>query len=72
EPEYALILLGFGVQVLSMNAFSILRVKRLIRSVSHAEAKKICKTIIGIATAKEVEHYITSKLPGLYKEEFWS
>ncbi|MBI5827820.1 MAG: phosphoenolpyruvate--protein phosphotransferase [Deltaproteobacteria bacterium] len=72
EPEYALILLGFGVQVLSMNAFSILRVKRLIRSVSYAEAKKICKTIIGIATAKEVEHYITSKLPGLYKEEFWS
>jgi len=72
EPEYALILLGFGLNNLSMNAFSILRVKRLIRSVSFAEAKKICKTILGFATAKEVESYIGSRMPELYKEEFWS
>ena len=72
EPEYALILLGFGVDQLSMNAYSILRVKRLIRSISHAEARKICKSILGFATAKEVEGFINSKLPGLYKEEFWS
>lgn len=72
EPEYALILLGFGVDQLSMNAYSVLRVKRLIRSISHAEAKKICKNILGFATAKDVENYISAKLPGLYKEEFWS
>lgn len=72
EPEYALILLGFGLNNLSMNAFSILRVKRLIRSVSFAEAKKICKTILGFSTAKEVESYIGSRMPELYKEEFWS
>jgi len=72
EPEYALILLGFGIKSLSMNAFSILRVKRLMRSVSYAEAKKICKTIVGFATAQEVEKYITQKLPDLYREEFWS
>lgn len=72
EPEYALILLGFGLNNFSMNAFSILRVKRLIRSVSFAEAKRICKTILGFATAKEVETFIGSKMPELYKEEFWS
>lgn len=72
EPEYALILLGFGIRSLSMNAFSILRVKRLMRSVSYAEARKICKTIVGFATASEVEKYITQKLPDLYREEFWS
>ncbi|MBI5587275.1 MAG: phosphoenolpyruvate--protein phosphotransferase [Deltaproteobacteria bacterium] len=71
EPEYALILVGFGIEQLSMNAFSILRVKRLIRSINYAEAKKICKTIVGLPTAKEVEHYINAKLPGLYREEFW-
>ena len=64
--------LGFGVDQLSMNAYSVLRVKRLIRSISHAEARKICKNILGFATAKEVENYINMKLPGLYKEEFWS
>ncbi|MCL4872875.1 phosphoenolpyruvate--protein phosphotransferase [bacterium] len=72
EPEYALILLGFGVDHLSMNAYSILRVKRLIRSISHAEARKICRNILGFATAKEVEDQINAKLPGLYREEFWS
>lgn len=72
EPEYALILLGFGVDQLSMNAYSVLRVKRLIRSISHAEAKRICKSILAFATAKEVENYINTKLPALYKEEFWS
>ena len=72
QPEYALILLCFGIDQLSMNAYSILRVKRLIRSISHAEAKRICKNILGFATAQEVENYINTKLPGLYKEEFWS
>ncbi len=71
EPEYALILVGLGIEQLSMNAFSILRVKRLIRSINYTEAKKICRNIVGLSTAKEVENYINLKLPGLYKEEFW-
>lgn len=72
EPEYALMLLGLGVDQLSMNAFSILRVKRIIRSVSYAEARKACKAISGLATAKDVENYISTKTPQLYKEEFWN
>lgn len=72
EPEYALILLGFGLDQLSMNAFSILRVKRLIRSLSYAEASKICEKIVNFATAREVQDYINSKLPALYREEFWN
>ncbi len=72
EPEYALILVGFGVGQLSMNAASVLKVKRLIRSVSFSEAKKICKGILGFATSAEVENFINSKMPGLYREEFFS
>ncbi len=72
EPEYALILIGFGIEQLSMNAFSLLKVKRLIRSVSFPQAKKMCKDILEFATAKDVEHYMNTKLPELYKEEFWS
>ncbi|GMR04939.1 MAG: phosphoenolpyruvate--protein phosphotransferase [Thermodesulfobacteriota bacterium] len=72
EPEYAFILLGFGIDKLSMNAFSILKVKRLLRSVSYADAKKICGEIIKFATAKEVELHIRAKLSDLYTEEFFS
>lgn len=72
EPEYAFILLGFGVGTLSMNAFSILKVKRLLRSVSFEEASKICKEILDFDTATAVENFISKKLPELYKGEFWS
>lgn len=72
QPEYALILLGFGIDHLSMNAFSILKVKRFIRSISYSETRKICKHVLGFATAKEVENYVLGRLPELYKEEFWS
>ena len=70
EPAYAFILVGFGVDQLSMNASSILRVKRLIRSIGLAEARKICKTIMSLATASDVEGYISAKMPELYKDEF--
>jgi phosphotransferase system enzyme I (PtsI) len=70
EPEYALILVGFGVDQLSMNAYSMLRVKRLIRSISYAEAEEICSAILSFSTSKEVESHIGSKLPSLYKEDW--
>ncbi len=70
EPEYALILLGFGIQTLSMNAISILKVKRLMRSVSYEWAKEICDEIIRFPTALEVEKYINARLPEFYKDEF--
>jgi phosphotransferase system enzyme I (PtsI) len=72
DPEYALILLGFGVGTLSMNAFSILKVKRLLRSVSYAEAKGICDEILKFDTATEVESYVSRMLPELYTDEFRS
>lgn len=72
EPEYAYILTGFGVGTLSMNAFSILKVKRLLRSVNYEDARRICEEILGFDTAAAVEGYITRKLPELYKGEFWS
>jgi len=70
EPEYALILLGFGIQTLSMNAISILKVKRLMRSVSYSGAKEICEEIIKFPTAIEVERYVSARLPDFYKDEF--
>ncbi len=72
EPEYALILVGFGVGTLSMNAFSILKVKRLLRSISYEQAHKICEEILGFDTATEVESHVSAKLAELYTDEFWS
>jgi len=70
EPEYALILLGFGIQTLSMNAISILKVKRLMRSINYAWAREICDEIIKFPTAIEVEKYVSARLPEFYQDEF--
>lgn len=70
EPEYALILLGFGIQTLSMNAISILKVKRLLRSINYSWAREICEEIIKFPTAVEVEKYVSARLPEFYKDEF--
>ena len=71
EPEHALIFLGMGIDELSMNAFSLLRVKRLIRSVSYAEAREISERVLDFSTASEVESFVVSRLSEYYKEEFW-
>ncbi len=70
EPEYALMLLGFGIQTLSMNAISILKVKRLMRSINYSWAKEICDEIIRFPTALEVEKYVSARLPEFYRDEF--
>ncbi|MEE9613372.1 MAG: phosphoenolpyruvate--protein phosphotransferase [Thermodesulfobacteriota bacterium] len=70
EPEHALIFLGMGIDQLSMNAFSLLRVKRLIRSVSFSEAREISMKVLEFSTAKEVENYVSARLSEFYREEF--
>lgn len=71
EPEHALIFVGMGFENLSMNAFSLLRVKKLIRSISFSEASDIARTALTFSTAREVEHYVSSRLSDFYKEEYW-
>ncbi|MCK4846304.1 MAG: phosphoenolpyruvate--protein phosphotransferase [Deltaproteobacteria bacterium] len=72
EPEHALIFLGLGIDSLSMSARSLLKVKKLIRSVKYHDAVNISKAVLGFSTAREVEGYIETKLVDLYKEEPWS
>ncbi len=70
EPEYALILLGYGIQTLSMNAMSLLKVKRLMRSINYSWARDICNEIAGFSTSIEVEKYVSARLPEFYRDEF--
>jgi phosphotransferase system enzyme I (PtsI) len=71
EPEHALIFLGMGLDQLSMNSFSLLRVKRLVRSVGFSEAREISEKVLGFSTAREVENFVASRLLRFYQDEFW-
>jgi len=58
EAEYLPILLGLGFDELSMNAVSILRVKKILRRCSKSEAEKLVKRALNFSTAQEVDHFL--------------
>jgi len=62
EPLYLPILVGLGLDELSMNALSILRVKKILRSISYKECKEIADTVLTFSTADEIDGYVRSEM----------
>ncbi|MBI1975939.1 MAG: phosphoenolpyruvate--protein phosphotransferase [Candidatus Omnitrophica bacterium] len=65
EPRFALLLLGMGLDEFSMSAGSIPKVKHLIRSVRFSDAQEIAERVLTLATSREVEEYVLSKVKEL-------
>lgn len=55
EPFYIPILLGLGIDELSMNIMALPRVKRILRSLQYKESKSITDDVFKLSTAQEVE-----------------
>ncbi len=70
EAEYLPILLGLGFDELSMNAISILRVKKILRRCSKSEAEKLVARALTFATAQEVESFLKSEFADRFSESF--
>jgi phosphoenolpyruvate-protein phosphotransferase (PTS system enzyme I) len=70
EPEYLPILLGLGFDELSMNAVSILRVKKILRRCSKVEAEKLVVRALSYPTAQEVESFLMAEIAANYSESF--
>ena len=70
EPEYLPVLLGLGFDELSMNAISLLRVKKILRRCSKTEAEKIVARALAFPTAQEVELFVKSEIAAHYSESF--
>ena len=69
EPLYAFVLLGLGMDELSMNATSIPRVKRLLRKSVAYEAKEFVGGLLLHATADEIGKILHKKLEDIFPEE---
>ena len=70
EPDYLPILLGLGFDELSMNAVSILRVKKILRRCSLLETKKLVERALTFATAREVEIFLKSEIAAHFADSF--
>jgi phosphotransferase system enzyme I (PtsI) len=68
DPLCAFILVGMGLDELSMNAQSIPMIKKIIRSISMKEAQADLEHIMGLETAKEVRKFILKRMRPLISE----
>jgi phosphoenolpyruvate-protein phosphotransferase (PTS system enzyme I) len=71
EPLYAYVLLGLGLDELSMNTTSIPRVKRIIRKSVAYESREFTAGLLAHATAQEITKSLRTKLEELFPEELF-
>ena len=70
EPQFIPILLGLGLDELSMNALAIPMVKKLIRSVTLKECRLLAQRILQFGTAQEIDECVREALSQWFPEEF--
>ncbi len=55
EPNLALLLLGMGLDELSMPSYSMLQIRKLIRSVSFQDARRLAEEALALSTGQEID-----------------
>jgi phosphotransferase system enzyme I (PtsI) len=65
-PFYTPILLGLGIDELSMNALSLLKIKKVIRSINYQEVSKMADEILHLSTATDIEAYLRKEFAERY------
>ncbi len=58
DPYSALVFIGMGVDELSMSPGMLLEMKRLVRSVSYAEARQCARAVLRLTTADEINRWL--------------
>jgi phosphotransferase system enzyme I (PtsI) len=73
EPLYTLVLLGLGLDELSMNGPSIPLVKKVVRAASAADGRALLSRLLTLTAGDEIEREVRSEMarrfPGLLESE---
>ncbi|MBP6343490.1 MAG: phosphoenolpyruvate--protein phosphotransferase [Candidatus Omnitrophica bacterium] len=70
EPSQAILLIGMGIDALSMSSASILPIKKLIRSIRWSDAQKLVNDVLDLPTATEIEECVIAKTKELAPQFF--
>lgn len=69
DPLAALVLLGLGLDEFSMSAAGIPRIKKILRSVTVAEAEDVAGRVLGMTSSGEIEAYLKHYFQGRMNEQ---
>ncbi len=70
EPLYLPILLGLGIDELSMNPLCILKIKKVMRSLGYRQCRDFVKTIDHLKTADEIEAFMRLEMKKRFPAAF--
>ncbi|MBI1977314.1 MAG: phosphoenolpyruvate--protein phosphotransferase [Candidatus Omnitrophica bacterium] len=70
DPAMALLLVGLGIDQLSMSSFALPKVKKAIRSVTFREAREIAMRALEFTTGEEIKKFSEAKLKSVSPELF--
>jgi len=70
EPAYTAILLGLGLDELSITSIAIPRVKKIIRNSTMRESRELLKKVMTFSTTAEIEKFVRSYMIQRFPEDF--
>ncbi len=68
DPLFSVLLVGLGLDELSISAYMIPEVKRIIRGITYDEAKTLARRALGLSTAAEIRHLVSSVMHERFPE----
>jgi len=68
DPIYAVVLIGLGLEVFSMNPSSIPIIKNLVRSVRYRDCRRIAEIALQKRTAQEIEEFVIESVATRFPE----
>ena len=68
DPIYAIVLIGLGLEIFSMNPSSIPVIKNVVRSVRYKDCRRIAETALEKRTAQEIEEFIIESVAMRFPE----
>jgi len=71
DPQYLILLLGLGLDELSMNPVSVPLIKQMIRSISYADAQQVADHCLTLPTAQDINEYLLEKMNQLFPSGFF-
>src|SRR5712691_7325009 len=68
DPIYAVVLLGLGLEIFSMNPSAIPVIKNIIRSVRYRDCRRIAEVALQKKTAQEIEEFVIESVAMRFPE----
>lgn len=62
DPVMAFLLIGMGLDELSMSSTSILSIKKMIRSVRLSDVQRVCVEAMELSTGVEIEEFVSTQM----------